>query len=366
MSLIDYGWNDKFQYELEKIKEKDYIPARVVRQEKGYYHVQWEHGEVSAEVSGKLRYNAKSICDFPAVGDWVLIKLINEGNGSIIYKVLPRISSLTRKAPISGGRKVRNISGMKMIVGGTTEEQVIAANIDILFFVMSLDNDYSIKRMERYLTVGWNSGATPVIILNKIDLCIDLDEKLKEIKDISAGVNVHCISAVNDQGIDELQQYVNKGKTIGLFGSSGVGKSTISNCLLKSQKLMTGEVRKKDSKGRHTTTWRELVLIPDGGVIIDTPGMREFQVWLDQDELDTKFEDIKSIEAQCKYSDCSHNKEPGCAIKKALQDGTLSKERYDNYLKMKVEVDYLNHRINQREKALTKRETLMAKIHCNR
>jgi ribosome biogenesis GTPase / thiamine phosphate phosphatase len=365
VNLIDYGFDDKVRNEFEKIKDKEYLPARVVRQEKGCYHVQCEYGEVTSEVSGKFRYNTKSKSDFPAVGDWAAIKLTNECKSAIIYSVLPRKSSLTRKAPISGGRTVRNINGKKMAFGGTTEEQVIAANIDILFFVMSLDNDYSLKRMERYLTVGWNSGATPVILLNKIDLCTDLNEKLSEIEKISVGVNVHCISAMKNEGIEELSQYISNGKTIGLFGSSGVGKSTISNCLLRSDELATGEVREKDSKGRHTTTWRELILLPEGGVIIDTPGMREFQVWLDQDELDTKFEDIKEIENQCKYNDCSHKKEPGCSIRKALQEGTLRKERYENYLMMKIEVGYLNHRINQRDKALTKREVLVAKIRSN-
>ncbi|WP_234119108.1 ribosome small subunit-dependent GTPase A [Clostridium hydrogenum] len=231
---------------------------------------------------------------------------------------------------------------------------------------MSLDNNYSVKRMERYLTVGWNSGAMPVVVLNKIDLCTDLNEKLSEIQKISPGVSVHCISALKNEGIQELRHYINSGITIGLFGSSGVGKSTISNCLLRSNKLMTAEVREKDSKGKHTTTHRELILLPEGGIIIDTPGMREFQIWLDQDELNIEFDDIKKLEGQCKFNDCRHNKEPDCAIKKALQDGTLSKDRYDNYLKMKVEVEYLSNRINQREKALTKREKLISKIRSNR
>jgi len=365
LRLIDYGWDDGFKTEFEKLKEKDYMPARVVRQEKGCYHLQCEDEEITAEVSGKLRYSAKSISDFPAVGDWVAIKLINEGKSAIIYSVLPRKSKLTRKAPISGGRKVRDVNGMKMVIGGSTEEQVIAANIDILFFVMSLDNDFSLKRMERYLTVGWKSGAKPVIVLNKIDLCKDLNEKLSAIEKISGGVNIHCISAMKNQGVEKLHQYISNGKTIGLFGSSGVGKSTISNCLLGSDKLITGEVREKDSKGRHTTTWRELILLPEGGVLIDTPGMREFQVWLDEEELDTKFEDIKRLENQCKFNDCSHKKEPGCAIRKALEDGTLSRERYENYLKLKIEVGYLNYRINQRDKAQTKREVLLAKIRSN-
>lgn len=366
MSLLDYGWNDSFGSKFENLSGKEYIPARIIRQEKGSYEVQCESGQVKAEVCGKLRYNAESISDFPAVGDWVAVKLINEDREAIIYNVLPRKSSLTRKAPISGGRKVRDINGMRVVIGGSTEAQVIASNIDILFFVMSLDNDFSIRRMERYLTVGWNSGATPVIILNKTDLCSDLNEKLREIEAISVGINVHCVSAINNKGIGELRNYIKRGTTIGLFGSSGVGKSTISNCLLEGDSVLTGDVREKDSKGRHTTTWRQLMLLPQGGIIIDTPGMREFQVWLDEGELDSKFQDIKALEAQCKFRDCSHRKEPGCAIRKAIEDGTLTKERFISYIKLKMEVDYLSGRKNQRDKTLTKRQTLIEKVKRNR
>lgn len=365
MELINHGWDNQYEDIFKSNYAKGYSPARVIREEKGLYYIHCEHGDITAEVSGSMRYRAKVICDFPSVGDWVAIKLVNDNLHAIIYEILPRRSALKRKAPVSGGRKVRDINGGKVVLGGSTEEQIIASNIDVIFFVMSLDNNYNLRRLERYLTLGWNSGATPVIILNKADLCLNLAEKISEIEKISMGVDIHIISALKNEGIDKLYKYISIGKTVGLFGSSGVGKSTIVNCLLGETKLLTGEVREKDSKGRHTTTWRELIVLPSGGLLIDTPGMREFQVWLDQDELGDRFQFIKELEAQCKFSDCSHRQEPGCAIRKALEAGILSIGQYDNYLKMSFEVGYLEHRRSEKEKAFTKREILMSKMKRN-
>lgn len=362
MNLKKLGWNSKFEEEFNNIKKENYLPSRVIREEKGRYFVQYDSGECIAQVCGKLRYNAKSISDFPSVGDWVAIERINNGEEAIIYSVLSRKSSFTRKAPVSGGRKVKDVNGRKMTFGGSTEEQVVAANVDIIFLVMAVDENFNIRRLERYLLVAWNSGAMPIIILNKIDMCSDLEQKLYEVEGIAAGVQIHCISALNKEGIDELKQYIDEGITVGLFGSSGVGKSTIINCLLENERLLTGSVREGDNKGRHTTTWRELILIPTGGILIDTPGMRELQVWSDKKELDEMFDDIKELESKCKFNDCSHDKEPGCAIKKALEEGRLDRQRYENYLIMEIEVSYLNDRISQRSKTFTKREILISKI----
>lgn len=362
MNLIKLGWNSKFKEEFDSIKKDGYVPARVIREEKGSYILRHEGGECTAQVSGKLRHNARSIADFPAVGDWVAVKLINNNEKGVIYVLLSRKSSFTRKAPVSGGRKVRDIMGRKITLGGSTEEQVVAANIDIIFIVIALDNNFNLRRLERFLLLAWNSGAEPVIILNKADLCDNVEEKLFQVEEIAPGVEIHSISALNNVGIENLRKYIGEDKTIGLFGSSGVGKSTIINCILEENKLQTGEIRESDGKGRHTTTWRELVLIPTGGVLIDTPGMRELQVWSNEDELDEIFEDIKTLEKQCKFSNCSHNKETGCAIRAALENGTLDSERYKNYLLMKVEVSYLGGRINEKEKAYTKREKFIEKI----
>lgn len=361
MNLIKLGWNNEFQKEFDNIKNDEYIPARVIREEKGRYILMYEGGECISTVSGTFRYKTSSIADFPAVGDWVGAKLINEDKEAVIYTLLNRKSSFTRKAPVSGGRRVKDIMGRKVTRGGSTEEQVVAANIDIIFIVISMDNNFNLRRLERFLLLAYNSGAIPVIILNKIDLCDNVEEKTLQVEEIAPGVEIHSISAANGVGIENLRKYFGKNNTIGLFGSSGVGKSTLINALLQYNKLKTGEVRENDSKGRHTTTWRELVIIPSGGIIIDTPGMRELQIWSNENELDEMFDDIIELESMCKFRDCSHKKELGCAITSALKDGTLHKERYENYVLMKMEVGYLNNRVKER-KAYTEHEKFIEKI----
>ncbi len=364
MNLSKLGWNKEFEKEYKKVKKDKYIPARVIREEKAHYLLQLENAICTSKISGKLRYNATSISELPSVGDWVLINLINNDSEAIIYSVFTRKSSFTRKASVSGGRKVKDINNRKITFGGATEEQVIAANIDIVFLVSALDDNYNLRRLERYLLMARNSGAKPVIVLNKSDKCSDLNKIKKEVSEIATGVPIHFVSAINNEGIEELKEYLNEGVTVALFGSSGVGKSTIINCFLEdNQKLLTGAIRGSDEKGRHTTTWRELLVLDKGGILIDTPGMRELQIWSDYDELDELFDDIKELESKCKFSDCTHKSEAACAIRKALESKELDPKRYENYLIMDIEVSYLNGRIKEKKKAYTKREILINKMN---
>jgi ribosome biogenesis GTPase len=356
MDINKLGWNDSFQMEYDKLNDKNYLAARVIREEKGHYLITYIGGDVTAEICGKLRHRITDLKEYPSVGDWVLIKLTNNKTHGIIYHVLKRKSCFTRKAAISGGRKVREVGNQTVILGGATEEQVIASNIDTVFIVMACDDDFSLHRLERYLLLTYNSGANPVILLNKIDLIEDANSFIKEIESIALGADIHAISALEKKNIDVLHQYLSEGKTVGLFGSSGVGKSTIINQLLGTNKLLTNSVREVDGKGRHTTTWRELVLLENGGILIDTPGMRELQLWIDDDALSYQFSDIEDLMTKCKFRNCTHHTEPGCEVNHALEDGTLDQDRYHNYLILQSEKGYLDKRRREKEIALMNRK----------
>jgi ribosome biogenesis GTPase len=228
--------------------------------------------------------------------------------------------------------------------GGKTDEQVLAANIDTVFLVSGLDGDYNVRRLERYVTVAWDSGAVPVIVLNKADLRDDIEEVVEEVESVAFGVPVLALSAAENTGMEQLTEYIKPGKTAAFLGSSGVGKSTLINRLLGEEKLKTTEVREDDQRGRHTTTHRELLLLPEGGIVIDTPGMRELQLWADDEGLSRTFPDIEALFEQCRFRDCTHNSEPGCAVKQALDDGSLDRKRYQNYLKLQKELKHLSTR----------------------
>jgi ribosome biogenesis GTPase len=339
MNLSDIGWNDYFESLFHKYREEGLAPFRVSQEHKSRYVILGEEGELSAEISGKFRHEALGKSDFPAVGDWVAVRpRPDEGTGTI-HAVLTRKSAFSRK-----------------VAGKETEEQVVAANIDTVFLVSGLDNEFNPRRIERYLTLAWECGANPVIVLNKSDLCEDIDSKVSELESISFGVPILTISARNKTGLDDLRNSLNNGMTAAFLGSSGVGKSTIINGLLGYERQFVNEVREDDSRGRHTTTFRELILIPEGGILVDTPGMREIQLWGNESALSHAFDDVEEFASQCKYRDCSHNGEPGCAVEKALEDGSLDKKRWSNYQKLQKELRFLAVRQDKKEARRQQRE----------
>ncbi|MGN1088979.1 MAG: ribosome small subunit-dependent GTPase A [Huintestinicola sp.] len=297
------------------------IRARVIAQEKGLYKISSGSEIKNAAVSGKFMYTAATVSDYPAVGDYVIAEWPDDGSNAVIHSVFPRKSCFIRKA-----------------AGPEKQEQVVAANIDTVFLCMSLNNDYNIRRMERYLAVAYDSGAAPVIVLTKADLCDDIQSRISEISGIAFGVDVVAVSSLNME-YDSLMKYIETGKTVAFLGSSGVGKSTLINRLAGNDNIATGEIR-SDGKGRHTTTHRELITLENGAFLIDTPGMRELGMWDNEGGIDTVFGDIEELFSQCRFSDCTHTKEPGCAVLEALSDGTLDMQRWESYLKLKNENEY--------------------------
>ena len=307
--------------------------GRVVSQSRNLYKTVTEKGEVTAEISGKFRFEVHTLSEYPAVGDFVLLDRIDDGGGNaIIRRVLPRKSAFIRKA-----------------AGTSQVEQVVAANIDTLFLCMSLNRDYNLRRMERYLGIAWDSGATPVIVLTKADLCGDRNQRRSEAEGIACGAEVLMTSSLTDEGWASLQKYLGFGQTVAFIGSSGVGKSTMINRLLGRDLLQTRTLR-NDDKGRHATTRRELIFLPNGSMVIDTPGMRELGI--ERTDLAKAFSDIDDLAARCRFRDCTHTKEPYCAVLEAASDGRLSPERLASYLKLKKEARYegLNSRQIETEK----------------
>lgn len=301
--------------------QTDLVRARVVSQYKDLYKVSVEGDECFAEVAGRYRHEATAMQDYPAVGDYVLLRnQETDTDRAIIEGIVPRKSVFTR------------------VAAGTTEGvQVIAANVDILFICMALNEDYRINRLERYLSVAWESGAQPVIILTKADLCDDLDEKLLEVEAVAFGIEVITTSFTDITSYDRIRDLLGGGITASFVGSSGIGKSTIVNHLLGKEEMAVGDIR-SDGKGRHTTTNRELFEVEGGGAVIDTPGMRE--LGLASADLSKTFDDIEALASLCRFSDCSHESEPGCAIKQAINEGALDQRRLDSYRKLKKELHY--------------------------
>lgn len=310
--------------------------GRIVSQNRLIYQVLIKGEEKIGKISGKLQYETLNQEDYPVVGDWVRCKI--NYDEVVIESVLPRKSKITRK-----------------VAGGRSDLQVLATNIDKVFITMSLNNDFNVRRLERYLAIAWDSGAIPVILLTKADLCEEVSEKVDDLRLSAVGVEVLIVSIVTRQGIEELKDYIGKEETIVFIGSSGVGKSSVVNALMDRAIQNVHEIDEHD-KGRHTTTHRELFTLPSGGMIIDTPGMRELQ--FSQGDMETTFEDIERLAKSCYFSNCQHNNEPGCAIREAIENGELLKERYHSYVKLKRELEIHEARKKFKEKVNMKNHSL--------
>ncbi|SNZ04420.1 ribosome biogenesis GTPase [Terribacillus aidingensis] len=315
------GWNDQLEAARQEYTD-DWTPARIVLEHKHMYRVLDNHGELLATPSGRFRQSG----EYPAVGDWVLVDARYEEGKATIHRLLPRKSKFSRKE-----------------AGGVTKEQIVAANADYVFLVMALNQDYNVRRLERYLLAAYDSGAMPVIVLSKGDLCEDIAEKLVEVEAIAPGVAIHITSAVDKRGVNAIQEQLQPGVTAAFLGSSGAGKSTLVNMLYGKEVQLAGNIRDADGKGKHTTTHRELVQLPSGGMIIDTPGMRELQLWnQQQDGVSAAFADIEQLGEHCRFRDCTHKNEPGCQVQHAIQAGELDAERLRSYFKLQRELKYLD------------------------
>ena len=337
LDLKELGWDDVWAKAFVPFGADGLVPARVAIEFNYIYRVFAESGEMQVQHSGKLRHEAESLS---AVGDWVAVRRSAGEETGTIEAILPRRSKFSRK-----------------VAGELTEEQIVAANIDTVFLVMGLDGDYNPRRLERYLLLAYESGASPVVLLNKSDVATHLAEDMDELRALTVGIPVHAISAKEKSGIDVVTGYLGPGKTGALLGSSGVGKSTIVNALIGEEKFATRDVRASDSRGRHTTRHRSLIVLPEGrGLLVDTPGMRELQLWTQNEGTREAFDDIVELAAGCHFTDCRHREEPRCAVKHAIEDGTLAADRLEGFLKLQDELRSLEARKDVRAQIDEKRK----------
>lgn len=338
--LIKYGWSADWEACVNQLSEKyrSLTPARVIAQHSHSYQIMTPDGEHTATVSGKYEFQAQQRSDFPAVGDWVMTEPMPGEHRSIIHALIPRRSAMIRRA-----------------AGGAVEDQVVGANMDYLFITSALNEDFNVRRIERYLILAWESGASPVVLLTKADLCEDPLKNLNEVESVAPGVPVHFVSALYDQGKERLTPYMRPGATIAVTGSSGVGKSTLLNWLAGEERQETSGIRESDARGRHTTTHRELFLLTGGALVMDTPGMRELQLWDAQEGWEQAFADIEELAAQCRYRDCRHAGDPGCAIAAAIAEGTLDAGRLANYKKTERELAHLARKEKATARSIAKK-----------
>jgi ribosome biogenesis GTPase len=329
MSQSQWGWNSYFEALWNDRDRENAVPARVIAQQRGFWRVVGNFGECWAQGSGSLRLAAEEGADWPAVGDWAAVEL-QEGNGSaLIREVLPRRSRFARK---TAGKKIA--------------DQVIAANVDTILLVSALDGDFNPRRVERYLAQCWESGARPVIVLNKADACERTGEMAAEMEGVALGAAVRVVSATTGQGVEELVIFLRRGETLAMLGSSGVGKSTLANRLLGQSLQEVQAVRAGDGRGRHTTTSRQLFILPGGALLMDTPGLRELQLWEAEEGLAQAFADIDALAEECRFGDCRHEDEPGCAVLAAISAGILDEARLENRRKLEREQEFLRRKVD--------------------
>jgi ribosome biogenesis GTPase len=341
MRLGDLGWDDRFARDFEPSARDPHVqPGRVAIEFNYIYRLYVQERELDAVLSGRLKHRAASRGELPAVGDWVAVRKRPAEDRGVITAVLPRRSRFSRR-----------------MAGHVTDEQVVAANVDVLFVVMALDADFSVRRLERYLLLAHEGGASPVVLLTKPDLADDVPARVSEVHAVSGDVPVHVVSPKLGQGIDAVVGYLSPGRTGALLGSSGVGKTTIINRLVGQDSRPTRDVRASDSKGRHTTTHRELVVLPGGGLVIDTPGMRELQLWEADEAVSETFDDIERLALECKFGNCRHRDEPRCAVKSAVEAGTLDASRLDSYLRLQDELAFLSRQQDERAQIEEKRRS---------
>ena len=333
MNLKKLGYNSFFEAYFNEYASGDQIPGRIAIQNLSNFTVYTELGELLGEVSGKFRFETENgkaeVNGYPAVGDWVLLRPYPNEGKAIIDKILPRKNKFSRKE-----------------AGEKTIEQIVAANIDIVFIVNALNHDFNLRRLERYLTTVMDNEIRPVIILSKADLSDDLEARMEEVREVVGVIPIHAISVKEGFGLDELEQYFVNNNTVAVLGSSGVGKSTLINTLAGEEKFFVQEVSDFSNKGKHTTTHREMIILANGGLIIDTPGMRELQLWDGGEGVAETFDDLEELSLQCKFSNCLHKDEPGCAIRAAIENGDIDETRLKSYLKLKREVKYIESKQN--------------------
>lgn len=337
-NLTLFGWDEFFEKQFQNFSGEEFSAGRVIRENKNNYIVATESGDLTGELSGKFYFNTENKSDFPAVGDWVILRPLHDEGKGIIESIMQRKSKFSRKTALN-----------------KTDEQIIASNIDFIFLVTSLNLDTNPRRIERYLTLAYESNITPVIVLSKSDLCENIDDIYGDIKFIAGDTDICVVSAYDNSGIEQLNKYFSGNRTVAFVGSSGVGKSTLINLLSGKEIMAVRDISTYKDKGRHTTSHRELTVLPNGGIIIDTPGMRELQMWEGSEGISETFSDIENYISMCRFSDCSHSSEPGCAVKSAIENGELDEDRYRNFIKLQKEIRYFENR-NNRKAALSEKK----------